>query len=62
VGALTVRAATTIVSVCALAGYIVRITGTTTGIADIGRAIGAMLAAIITGPHRPPPVDRTLWS
>ena len=47
-GALTVRAATTIVSVCALAGYIVRITGTTTGIADIGRAIGAMLAAIIT--------------
>lgn len=34
----------------ALAAYIVRATGKTAGIADIGRGVGAMLAAL-TGRH-----------
>lgn len=46
--ALIALGATTIVSMCVLAGYIVHTTGTTTGIPDLGRAIGALLAAVIT--------------
>lgn len=46
--ALAALAAIAIISVCVLAGYIVRTTGSTAGIADIGRAIGAVVAAIIT--------------
>jgi hypothetical protein len=34
----------------ALAAYIVRITGKTAGIADIGRGVGVMIAAL-TGRH-----------
>lgn len=47
--ALVALIAIAIVSMCLLAGYIVHTTGTTTGIPDLGRAIGALLAAIITG-------------
>ena len=35
-----------------LAAYIVRTTGKTAGIADIGRAVGAIITAL-TGRHRP---------
>ncbi|MDN4516365.1 hypothetical protein QYF68_00795 [Mycolicibacterium austroafricanum] len=38
-----------------LAAYIVRATGETAGIADIGRAVGAVIAA----PHRPPSMTRS---
>lgn len=52
--ALAALIAITIVSTCLLAGYIVHTTGTTTGIPDLGRAIGALLATIITALTRNP--------
>lgn len=52
--ALVALIAIAIISTCVLAGYIVHTTGTTTGIPDLGRAIGALLAAIITALTRNP--------
>lgn len=43
----------TITEFCLLAAYIVSKTGATTGIADIGRAVAAIIAAITKNP--PPP-------
>ncbi|MDB2192918.1 hypothetical protein [Mycobacteroides abscessus] len=43
----------TITEFCLLAAYIVSKTGNTTGIADIGRAVAAIIAAITNNP--PPP-------
>lgn len=50
--ALTITIWLTIVSVCLLAGFIVYRTGATAGIADVARAIGALLAAFITAVTR----------
>lgn len=48
----------TLITVAAMACMtivaVVRITGTTTGIVDIGRAIGALIAEILTGFGRHP--------
>lgn len=50
--ALTITACFTIGSFCLLAGAIVHRTGTTAGIADIARAIGALLSAFISAVAR----------
>lgn len=42
------------VTFCALASYIVHKTGTTTGIVDVGRALGALIAELVTGFNRLP--------
>jgi hypothetical protein len=48
----TVIAVVTIIGFYALAAYIVRTTGKTAGIADIGRAVGAIIAALTGHHHR----------
>lgn len=50
--ALTIISCFTIGSVCLLAGVIVYRTGTTAGVADVARAIGALLSAFISAVDR----------
>lgn len=40
--------------VCALFGYIVHKTGTTSGVVDVGRAIGALIAELVNALGRLP--------
>lgn len=50
--ALTVVSATMIVCVCSLAAYVVHVTGSTTGIGDVARAVGGLLSAFVTAVSR----------
>lgn len=45
--AVTIVSIVAIVCACALAGYIVHITGSTTGMVDAGKLVGALLVAAI---------------
>lgn len=52
--ALTLLSAIAIVCVSLVAAYVVHKTGSTTGIADVARAVGSLLSAAITAVMRLP--------